>query len=98
MSSAYKMISVPLAQKTVLDNTWVLPSESVPLMEALGRTLAMPVVARDSLPPFPASIKVGLEGEGRATVLERWFPLLSWLHPSLQALIRRLRYGSFSAL
>lgn len=56
--SPYRMIPIPEAQQIVLDRTWSLPPETVPLMQALGRTLASPVVARDSLPPFPASIKV----------------------------------------
>ena len=60
MASNYAMIPIPQAQRTVLDHTWVLPPETVPLMHALGRTLAAPVVARDALPPFPASIKARL--------------------------------------
>ena len=59
-ASNYAMIPIPQAQRTVLDHTWVLPPETVPLMHALGRTLAAPVVARDALPPFPASIKARL--------------------------------------
>jgi gephyrin len=52
------MISIPEAQATVLAHTPVLGIEAVPLAEAVGRTLARGVTARDSLPPFPASIKV----------------------------------------
>ena len=57
-SSLYTMIPIPEAQRIVLDNTPVLPPETVTLPQALGRTLAVPVQAPDSLPPFPASIKV----------------------------------------
>jgi gephyrin len=57
-SSQYKMISIPEAQDAVLARTPVLGVERVPLGAAVGRVLAEPVTARDSLPPFPASIKV----------------------------------------
>eukprot|EP00798_Chlamydomonas_sp_ICE-L_P023126 gene23126-30327_t len=58
-SSRYKMILISEAQQIVLDNTKTLPSEEVSLTNALGRTLAQTVTAKDSLPPFPASIKDG---------------------------------------
>ena len=45
-------------QVTVLNLTMALPAEEVTLESALGRVLAAPVVARDPLPPFPASIMV----------------------------------------
>jgi hypothetical protein len=57
--SRYKMISIPEAQNTVMEHTMVLPAQEIGLIEALGKTLAQPIVARDSLPPFPASIKDG---------------------------------------
>ena len=60
----YRMIPIPEAQRIVMDCTSTLPSVTLPLIEALGRTLASPVVARDSLPPFPASIKVGRRQPG----------------------------------
>lgn len=59
-AARYKMISIPDAQATVLQHTPVLESEQVPLGSALGRVLAQTVTARDNLPPFPASIMVGL--------------------------------------
>ena len=47
-----------LPQATVLEHTLPLAAETVPLAAALGRTLAADVVARDPLPPFPASMMV----------------------------------------
>jgi molybdopterin molybdotransferase len=41
--------------KAVLDGVSVLPAETTPILEALGRVLAEPVVAADSLPPFANS-------------------------------------------
>lgn len=57
-AAAYKMLLIPEAQNIVLEQTRVLGTEKVPLLQALGRTLAQTVTAPDSLPPFPASIKV----------------------------------------
>lgn len=54
----YKMISVPEAQRTVLEQARVLGSETVPLAKLLGRVLSENVSASEALPPFPASIKV----------------------------------------
>jgi molybdopterin molybdotransferase len=48
-------ITVQEALTAVLDGISVLPTKHVPLLEALGRVLAEPVVARDSLPPFANS-------------------------------------------
>ncbi|MCP4428087.1 MAG: molybdopterin molybdotransferase MoeA [Chloroflexi bacterium] len=48
-------ITVQEALTAVLDGIPVLPTKRVPLLEALGRVLAEPVTARDSLPPFPNS-------------------------------------------
>ncbi|MFQ5400757.1 MAG: gephyrin-like molybdotransferase Glp [Anaerolineae bacterium] len=48
-------LTVAEALAAVLAGVSVLPAESVPLLEALGRVLAEPVVARDSLPPFANS-------------------------------------------
>ena len=54
----YKMISIPEAQRTVLDQARVLDSETLGLDAVLGRVLSADVVAPEALPPFPASIKV----------------------------------------
>ncbi|KXZ48662.1 hypothetical protein GPECTOR_26g565 [Gonium pectorale] len=59
MGSAYKMIPIPEAQAIVLANTRPLGAVTVGLAGALGRVLAKEVLAPDSLPPFPASIKDG---------------------------------------
>ncbi|GAX85701.1 hypothetical protein CEUSTIGMA_g13115.t1 [Chlamydomonas eustigma] len=59
MSNVYSMIPVPQAQQIVLDHCWTLGSETIPSHEAVGRVLSVSVVAPDSLPPFPASIKDG---------------------------------------
>lgn len=61
-SAAYGMISMDEAQKIVLDNTSTLPLVSVELQDALGLILGENVIAKDCLPPFPASIKVGNPG------------------------------------
>ena len=66
-SSKYKMISIPEAQATVLAHAPALGAEEVPLAEALGRVLAETVTAVDSLPPFPASIKVAV-----CVLVDRW--------------------------
>ena len=55
------MISVQQAQEIVLSQ--VLPAnlavENISYLEAVGRILAVDVIARDPLPPFPASMKDG---------------------------------------
>ena len=48
-------LTVAQALTAVLDGVSVLPAERVPLLEALGRVLAEPITARDSLPPFANS-------------------------------------------
>ncbi len=48
-------ITVKEALTAILDGVSVLPTKHVPLLEALGRVLAEPVIARDSLPPFANS-------------------------------------------
>ncbi|MBK8987851.1 MAG: molybdopterin molybdotransferase MoeA [Chloroflexi bacterium] len=48
-------LSVEQALAAVLAGVSVLPSENVPLLESLGRVLAAPVIAQDSLPPFANS-------------------------------------------
>lgn len=48
-------LTVAEALQLVLDGMRPLPSERVPLLDALGRVLTEPVVARDSLPPFANS-------------------------------------------
>jgi molybdopterin molybdotransferase len=53
--TAIEDLSVQEALTAVLNSVSVLSTEHVPLLEALGRVLAEPVVARDSLPPFANS-------------------------------------------
>lgn len=48
-------LTVADALALVLDGIDVLPAEEVPLTDALGRVLAQPLVAEDSLPPFANS-------------------------------------------
>lgn len=48
-------LTVEEALTAVLSTISVLPAEQVPLLDALGRVLAQPVVAQDSLPPFANS-------------------------------------------
>ncbi|MEP0547752.1 MAG: gephyrin-like molybdotransferase Glp [Rhodothermales bacterium] len=55
-----ELLSVAEARRTVLAAvTWVQPVEHVPLADALGRTLAEPVVSRDAIPPFDNSAMDG---------------------------------------
>jgi hypothetical protein len=56
--SQYPLVSVADAQQIIEKQSVSLKSEEVGLQDALGRVLAQPVLARDDLPPFPASIKV----------------------------------------
>ena len=51
----HEYLTVADALELVLRSVSPMPSETVPLLEALGRVLAQPVVARDSLPPFANS-------------------------------------------
>lgn len=53
------MISVSEARAIMLDHVRRCDSESVPIREALGRTLAAPVTARRAQPPFRASAMDG---------------------------------------
>jgi gephyrin len=57
--SRYAMLSVGDALAIVLAQAQTLAAVTVPLPDALGRVLAEPVIARDPLPPFAASIKDG---------------------------------------
>lgn len=53
--SELEYLTVQEALTAVLTGVSVLPAEQVPLLDALGRVLAQPVVAQDSLPPFANS-------------------------------------------
>ena len=53
--STQEYLTVAEALKAVLDGVVVLPAETVPILDGLGRVLAEPVVAADSLPPFANS-------------------------------------------
>lgn len=48
-------LTVEQALAAVLAGVTVLPAEPVPLLVALGRVLAEPIIAQDSLPPFANS-------------------------------------------
>lgn len=48
-------LTVAEALKMILDSVSVLPAEETPILNALGRVLAQPVAAADSLPPFANS-------------------------------------------
>ncbi|MBP6787302.1 MAG: hypothetical protein KA170_06935, partial [Candidatus Promineofilum sp.] len=50
-----ELLTVAEALALILDSVAPLSGESVPLLDALGRVLAEPVVAADSLPPFANS-------------------------------------------
>ncbi len=53
--SSREYLTVAEALNAVLDGVSVLSAESEPILDALGRVLAEPVVAADSLPPFANS-------------------------------------------
>ena len=59
MATAASMHTVAQAQQRILDAIRPLRVERVPLSEALGRVLSMPVVSRRTLPPFDNS---GMDG------------------------------------
>ncbi|NNF57385.1 MAG: molybdopterin molybdotransferase MoeA [Rhodothermaceae bacterium] len=54
-----ELIGVEEARQIVLDTASLLPIEPVLLAEVLGRTLAEPVVSRDTIPPFASSAMDG---------------------------------------
>ncbi len=54
-----KLISADEALKTVLQGVKPLPAQQVPLVEAFGRVLAEPVVAKEDIPPFANSAMDG---------------------------------------
>lgn len=57
-AASYKMITIPEAQRVVLQHAQKLQAEHVCLFESLGRILSEDVVAAEPLPPFVASVKV----------------------------------------
>ena len=57
-AAGFVMISIPEAQRIVLQHAQVTQPREVGLQDALGRVLAQDVRAQEPLPPFPASIKV----------------------------------------
>ncbi|BDA47114.1 Gephyrin [Coccomyxa sp. Obi] len=58
-ANMYRMVSIAEAQETVLKAIGPLPVTSVGLSDANGHVLGEDVIAREPLPPFPASIKDG---------------------------------------
>jgi molybdopterin molybdotransferase len=54
-----EMLTVAEALAAVLAGVAPLPAEETPLLQALGRVLARPIVAGDSLPPFANSAMDG---------------------------------------
>ena len=61
-------LTVAEALEIILDGVAVLAAETVPLPEALGRILAQPIVAQDSLPPFANSSMDGYALQAADTV------------------------------
>ena len=57
--SPYPMITVKQAQEIILSHAKVLPAEEIKFNKGTSRILAENIVAKDPLPPFPASIKDG---------------------------------------
>ena len=57
-ANLYRMVSIAEAQETVLKAISPLPVISVGLLDAVGYVLGEEIIAREPLPPFPASIKV----------------------------------------
>nr|CAD7440819.1 unnamed protein product [Timema bartmani] len=73
-TSTYPLLDVDTAQRIVLEHAELIGTETVKFKDALGRVLAENVLAKDPLPPFPASIKDGYaviasDGAGPRTVL-----------------------------
>ncbi|XP_042227810.1 gephyrin-like [Homarus americanus] len=71
--SPYPMISVSEALSTVLSHAEQCANKTLPMQESLGFVLAQNIIAKDPLPPFPASIKDGYavlasDGAGLRTV------------------------------
>ena len=60
-AASYRMISVPEAQDLILQHTFRLQQQQVPLAEAVGCVLASDTQAMDNIPPYRASIKVNLQ-------------------------------------
>jgi len=58
-TSQWPMITVEEAQEIVFDHCQILAHEEVDYKNALGRVMYKDIVAKDPLPPFPASIKDG---------------------------------------
>ena len=54
-NSPYDLITVESALKTVARETRLLKQESIPLADAIGRTLAEDIVADTDMPPFDRS-------------------------------------------
>ncbi len=54
------MITVQEAEALILDNIGQLDSESIPLQQAVGRTLREPIVADRALPPFDRATLDGI--------------------------------------
>ena len=72
--SPFPMITVEEAQKIVLSHSTILGTKQIRFTEALGYVLAEDIFAKDSLPPFPASIKdgyavVAADGCGKRSVI-----------------------------
>jgi molybdopterin molybdotransferase len=61
------MISIEEAGRKILERVEVLDRETVPLGEALGRTLAAPIAAADPIPPFDNSAMDGYAVRARET-------------------------------
>jgi molybdopterin molybdotransferase len=59
MSGMAELITINEARKRVLSAVEPLPAETVPVLAALDRVLAEPVLASGDVPPFPASAMDG---------------------------------------
>lgn len=57
--SAYPMVSIEDAEKTIISSLEALPIERIAVTEALGRILRADVVFPEDMPAFPASLKDG---------------------------------------
>ncbi len=74
------LVSVEHARRTVLASARVLAAESVPLAEAVGRTLAAPVVSDGPLPPFDTSAMDGYAVRLADLAGEDTLPLAGTVH------------------
>ncbi|MFA7466818.1 MAG: molybdopterin molybdotransferase MoeA [Desulfotomaculaceae bacterium] len=72
-----KKVELEKAQDIILNHVTVLPGESLPLLQALGRIVCEDIIAEHDLPPYAQAAMDGYavpEGGGPYQVIERLLP------------------------